>query len=272
MELTEKFLRDRVNLISKYEKWGNIDIDGKLITLHKPELLAAFAGYLKFQNRNSGSKIFYRGEKNFHINTLPSLFRFDGVDFNNSNIQNRVNAYTELINQLHSIFKSKRFLKENVGTLLQHYGLRTIWLDLVDNLFIAIWFSNYNATNENTYTFVKFFSTNYNNSELIINDLRYLHSSLSLRPHCQHGISVLKKVKIWDTDNCDYSTNLIAIAKIPNNDLFKLHGYFFSKKFMFPDEVFDNTFKLLSKNKFKFLIEAVTQKHNLSLNDLGFVN
>ncbi len=37
--------------------------------------------------------------------------------------------------------RQSRFKIDIGGAIFQHYGIRTPWIDLVDNLFIAIWFA-----------------------------------------------------------------------------------------------------------------------------------
>lgn len=271
MTYAERFLKDRKNLIERYPEW-KIEVDGKIITLNSPELLAGFAGYLKFQIKRvtTEAKVYFRGELNDHVSAIPSLYRFNNLsDFNDQNIQKRTDAYNDLINELPGLFKAKRFAEENPPCILQHYGIKTNWIDLVDNLFVALWFSNYRAAPKNDYTYIKFFSTDANGSGLQIEDLRESHSSLSLRPHCQHAISVTRSIKNWNVNNCDFSTNVIAIAKIPNNRDFKIESHIFSHEYMFPKEQVDNTLKLLRTDKFKKLLEEITEKHDLKADELG---
>jgi hypothetical protein len=268
MNYAEKFLQDRKKLRKNYSEWREIDIHDNILTFNSPDLLAAFAGYLKYQLKDA--KVYFRGEKNYYKTTIPSLYRFkNSVDFTNENIKKRTKAYSELITRLPSISLAKRFKQKDFSSLLQHYGIGTNWIDLVDNIFIALWFSNWNANNQIGYTYVKFFASQLNNDNLKIIDLRENYTSLSLRPHCQHGISATKKVDIWNVENSDFSTNLIAIAKIPNISDFKLNGQIFNGKYMFPDEIADNTLKLLKKNELTKLLAEICDKHGLNRNELG---
>lgn len=266
----EKFLKDRKKLFDKYPEWSNIDINDNMLTFRSPVLLAGFAGYLKSQLKNI--KVYFRGEKDYNKTTIPKLFRpNNNVDFTNENIEKILQAHKSLISCLPLISKASRFRHKDFNSVLQHYGIKTPWIDLVDNIFIALWFSNRNANNNIKFTYIKFFATQLNNYKLKTIDLRESYSSLSLRPHCQHGISATKKINDWNVINCDFSTNLIAIAKIPNIPDFKLNGHIFSKKYMFPDEIADNTLKILKKKKFSCLLNKICVDNKLEKDDLGIV-
>lgn len=270
VNFANKFFEDRKKLIEKYPEWNQIIIDNlseiPIIEFPNPQLLAGFAGYLKFQLKKKGN-VFYRGEKTFHDTTIPSLFRFDGTaNIDDRRIQLRKNAYDKLVASTPPLFRSYRFKRENIAPLLQHYGIKTDWLDLVDNIFVALWFANYNSKDK--YSYIKFFIDQSGESRLKVYDLRENHSSLSLRLHCQHGISVTKDIKVWNSTNMDFSEYLVAIAKISNNK-FQLTGNIFSKEYMYPNLQLDNTLKLLSKDKFKNKLGEILTEFNLKDDELG---
>lgn len=266
-DILESFYNDRKHLIAKYPEWKNFEINNRIITITTPQLLAGFAGYLKYKLR--GKNVYYRGESAFHESTIPSLFRFDKEKNEiptEEKIELRFKAHNELIEGLKTSFKATRFKNENIEPILQHYGIKTSWIDLVDNLFVSIWFSNYDSKND--FTYIKFFGKDWNDSKLLISNLIIQHSSLSLRPHCQHGFAATKKNIGWNMENIDFSSNIIAIAKIPNNESFRLNGEIFSDKYMFPGKETDNTFKLLETEKFKSLIIEIVQKYSLSIDEI----
>lgn len=262
----EMFCKDRKSLIRKYPTtWGKVkivEIDGSpVLELPSPQLLAGFSSYLKY---HCTGKIYFRGEKCFHNSTIPCLFRDINGEIT-SEIINRKQAFDELVDSVPSLYTSKRFKKDDFRPLLQHYGVKTDWLDLVDNIFVALWFSN-NRSKE-PFSYVKFFI----DTDLVVQNLRENNSSLSLRPHCQHGLSATKAVK-WDVENIDFSHNIIAIAKLPNIPEMQLSGYTFSDAYMFPNEEIDNTFKLLRKEKFQTNLDRITSRHGLTKNALGKIN
>jgi len=258
----EGFYEDRKSLIKNYPNtWGKVkmvEIEGlPVLELPLPQLLAGFSSYLKY---HYPGKVYFRGEKHFYRSTIPSLFRDLHGDIMNE-IVTRKQAYDDLVYSLPSLYKVRRF-EEDFRPLLQHYGIKTDWVDLLDNVFVALWFSS-NCSKE-VFSFVKFFG----DAELVVKDLRENHSSLSLRPHCQHGLSATKAVT-WDAGNVDFSQNLLAIARLPNTPEMKLNDYIFSDEYMFPKEELDDTLKLLKAKKFQTNLDKIIKRHGLPKNALG---
>lgn len=257
-----------VNQDRKHLKWGN-DIlikDKGIIKIGSPQLLAAFIGYLKKQHKTIG-KIYLRGEKENYKAIIPSLYR--GINITDEIIKNRTSAYNELFVSVPKLFTSYRFKQEDINPLLQHYGIKTNWIDLVDNLYIALWFAIFENTSNSGY--LKVLCTNNDATHLKVSDLREDHSSLSLRPHCQHGISVTKETTIWNTHNIDFYDYLIATIEIPNSKHFELKGEIFSKEYMFPNANLDNTLKLFLQNKMKEKISQISEKYKLEEGELGMI-
>jgi len=258
----EGFYKARKSLITKHASiWGKVKllkIEGmNVLEIPSPQLLAGFSSYLKY---HYPGKVYFRGEKQFHSSTIPSLFR-DINDNVANEIASRKAAFNELVDSLPNLYKQSRF-REDFRPLLQHYGIKTDWLDLVDNVFVALWFSN-NCSRED-FSYVKFFG----DEGLDVKDLREDHSSLSLRPHCQHGLSATKLVT-WNVDNIDFSQNMIAMAKLPNIPEMKLSGYIFSDEYMFPKKELDNTLKLLKTQKFQNNLDKILKQYGLPKNTLG---
>jgi len=140
IDLMGKFLKDRKKL-KPYSRLKYItDVPRPYLLIDQPEILAAFAGYLKFQcfKRGSNLKVFCRGQIGDH-SSIPSLFR--GENLSNDRLKRRLVAYDSLINKSKILFKASRFQSENIHPIFQHYGLKTPWLDLVDNIFVALWFA-----------------------------------------------------------------------------------------------------------------------------------
>lgn len=242
-------------------------IERNSLRIMNPQMLAAFIGYLKFQHRNLG-RIYFRWEKKNHKNTIPSLYR--GNHITDKTIKIRTSAYEDLVDSIPELYKAYRFKREDINPLLQHYGIKTNWIDLVDNLYIAIWFSLHN--NLSNSGFIKIFCEKNENDSLFISDLRNNHSSLSLRPHCQHGISATKAIKDWNLENINFNNYLVATVELPNNTLFELKGEIFTEKYMFPLKKVDNTFKLLSQKKLTTRINEIYTKYNLTDDELGIIS
>jgi len=279
MNLMEKFLQDRRKL-EAYKKIEYHESNGNnYIYIEDPRFLAGFAGYLKFQclKQKICTKVFCRGQTN-DFKIIPSLLRdLDGIISDDEIIQRRLKAYKELINKIPLLYTPYRFRLEKITPILQHYGIRTPWIDLVDNIYIAIWFAtNQFKLNENgkgyfeksckEFGWIYFMGIK---DGLEYYDLREKHSSLSLRIHVQHGISVTRNNNDWDLRNRDLKDFIIAKVKIPNNKNWNLNNFIFTTDFLFPNVNLDNTYKCLKKNIFSILLQEITEKYNLKQIEMG---
>ncbi|HUV79319.1 MAG TPA: FRG domain-containing protein, partial [Candidatus Bathyarchaeia archaeon] len=195
------YMEDFVSLLKK-RKVSDIPciiLDAKTkqsyLCIEDPHILVMLVGYLKKKLwETEKSHVFFRGQEDFR-SVIPRLFReeFRG-ELTLKRLENRYSAYDKLINELPDYSKKERFKKESAGAILQHYGIKTPWLDLVDNLYTAIWFATkkenggtqgkkieYIESGEK-YGWIYFIKCN-NGSELNWCDLRKEQSSLSLRLH-----------------------------------------------------------------------------------------
>jgi hypothetical protein len=171
------------------------------------------AGYLKHVCSET-ENIYFRGQSKLHETLSPSLFR--GTT--------RQQAQTDRVSQLRKVIAEankhasifQRFPDVFHEPLLQHYGLKTSWLDLVDNVWIALWFACHDAVTgtlipkylhfekrspyrepspsyvyilmvgaDNAPTRVPGFAKG-DNTEFV--DLRIGCPSIFVRPHAQHGV------------------------------------------------------------------------------------
>jgi len=250
--------------------------------LDTPHILALFAGYLKKNLLETAkSHVFFRGQTNDYGTMIPRLFR-GNITLNQ--LEKRILAYKKLINELPKTYEASRFQKESVGAILQHYGIKTPWLDLVDNLYTAIWFATKEPkrasgkpieyiNSKKEFGWLYFIRTKINNkSELKWYDLREEQSSLSLRLHVQHGISATRENVNWNLSNRCLNDFVVALVKFPNNKDWSLEGSLFSTKFIFPSKKIDNTYKYLKKKKFTNLINSIINEYQLEEGELGKIN
>lgn len=106
-------------------------------------------GYAKFINRDYG-EVLYRGECRLHDSLVPSLMR---GRMNASKCLENLKNLTLAIDNDEGF---RKFLKleskpseENtakIESMLQHYGVPTRYIDLVDNHWVALWMSSNSAT------------------------------------------------------------------------------------------------------------------------------
>lgn len=287
--LMTKFLDDRRHLSSIKSYVSYSEDERPYLSIAHPAILATFMGYLKYQSRIADEKkeVFFRGQTDNYKNIIPSLLR--GNDFDKINTLSE--AYENLKRQVQKLYKSTRFRNETIDNLLQHYGIKSKTLDLVDNIYVAIWFASnkwqqvegfsnlctYKESNQK-FGWIYFMlvdppSINQETSSPSFNgfcDLRKYHSSLSVRLHCQHGITYFRNNNgKWTEQNRCFDDLVIATVRIPNSEEFKMKGTIFTRDFLFPNSEIDNTYKLLRREKFAELVANVEMEFKLLPGSLG---
>lgn len=227
------------------------------------QVLIQLIGYVKyiFQRWDPSPEyeqrvVYFRGQTEHHSSICsleladaslsPSLFRDLTGKNVIKNIKSRIQKLKNFINKNEELFLDKgersqyRFA---YSAILQQYGMSTDWLDLVDNIWSALWFASHNVLPEkkmrgvNTDKFLLFEKSKKKYSyiycmsfsgltavpeepgcvveqlgspvDMKIIDLRLSVPSIYLRPHAQHGLMIKRKI----FDNChDLSNTLSDIA------------------------------------------------------------
>jgi hypothetical protein len=228
--------------------------------------LVQAAGYLKHLRGSQNSElVYFRGESKLYQTLTPTAFRQISTHRAISNAINRING---------SITHFSKPLKAT-GTyaheaLLQHYGLKTTWIDLVDNIWVALWFACHSAksvgpcgeymhferriprTDPTGKAYVLLVAADAvapekarpgfyagQNTELI--DLRIAAPSVFVRPHAQHGLLMRKK---GDTVQrpLEYSSQIRGILEIELADALEWLGNStaLSTHSLFPPPSYDN--------------------------------
>ena len=203
-------------------------------------------GHAKFNNRNWG-QVYYRGQCKLYNKLLPSLFRgckkTSSVTRELRKIINLIITDKQLSNDLKVSVSEREPSEMKIEGILQHYGLPTRYLDLVDNHWVALWMGNNRyeekkiknkychfvqrkilfedkecgiytpSTNlDELYQYIILLAVSFptNNSEgisisneHILIDLRQALPSVFLRPHAQHGLVIRKRVE-RETNVDDY--------------------------------------------------------------------
>jgi hypothetical protein len=112
---------------------------------------------------------------------------------------------------------------------------------------------------------------NTSSTKLAVSDLRRKHSSLSLRLHTQHGLVARKTVRTWNKSSIYYDEFEVARVKFPVRKNLE-SGILFSRQNMFPDASLDNTFKILTDDKWlPATIRTLERKYGLRRGDLGSI-
>jgi hypothetical protein len=215
---------------------GGSDTD--VLTVSSLPALVQVFGYLKY--KYSEGAVLLRGQTRLHESLDPSLYRPTVPTNAVKNRDKRDELIGEFIastspwkcaHELHKLihcpekldqpkrselaFVSAGTPRYSVEPLLQHYGIRTRWLDVVDNLWTALWFACHtfdtvgsfghvvrrvpkDAGAEDGYTYLliivvpgqlrEIFPGLYLSEEVArVIDLRKAVPSFYLRPHAQHG-------------------------------------------------------------------------------------
>lgn len=210
-------------------------------------------GYAKFINRSYGD-VYYRGESKLHEALRPSLFR-------GCSTTSAVEGLNKLIKTIANDAKMQHQLKldtsdsfsttNTIEAMIQHYGVKTRYLDVVDNHWVALWMGLYKnetvkqifnychyvkrtipfidaidqhkISDEDLYQYILLIAVPghserinngiYVSDEVIELDLRQALPSIFLRPHAQHGL-VIRKRQYSTADETDMANHVIGLIKI----------------------------------------------------------
>ena len=113
------------------------------LCIEQPSTLAALLAYCSGQSANT--RIFLRGTTKNHSTSYPSLFREIPDDDQRGERRRRWHAYKHVLSELRKL-NGDRWRRKDLGAVLQHYGVRTPWLDVVRNLYTAIWFATHDLS------------------------------------------------------------------------------------------------------------------------------
>lgn len=231
------------------------------------------AGYLKFTHSSTDKSegIYFRGERKIYESLSPTLFR----SVKNQNAKQRK---TSLLNNALKEFNNKCPIFAKFGQyahepLLQHYGISTSWLDVVDNIWIALWFACHQAksageNNEylhfekrtpkpNEYAYILLIGADIDrrhsgkpgwfhgeNTELI--DLRMATPSVFLRPHAQHGL-LFRCRGVSHQRPHDYRQQIRGIIRVDLNDALDWlgQGKIVGTHALFPPAYYDIGYRIL---------------------------
>ena len=228
------------------------NIDAEFMSVDDPAVLAAFVAFCS----NKEHKVFLRGCTNNCQRSVPSLFRIRSCEECDEPTRGaRWSKYKGLLEKLRSSLKGDRWKRENLGAILQHYGLRTPWLDVVHDLHTAIWFANHEfvtcgsccvaVESKQEYGWISVYS---DRKRPIIADLWSEQSSRHLRPHVQQGMSLAMQPDCAKNPSPkqDFKKHQVAQVRFPNSNVWRLCGHMFSTHFLFPAPELDDSLKQLS--------------------------
>ena len=255
-----------------YGKLATMDAAGAYMHVHNPMGLAAFVAYCSGRHR----RIYLRGCTIDHPYSVPTLFRRDGVgqQYDYPECERRWCAYQDLLTRLRGILDGTRWHRPGLGAVLQHYGLKTPWFDVVRNVYTAMWFATDDKASGNgcgPFGWISLYANT--RKELRVIDLWGKHSSKHFRPHMQQGLSLAMQADDVQKPCRQQEFNKYRIAQIRfrQSGEWDLGGHMFSRRFLFPCQMHDDSLHQLSDSAVEDAVVATCMEHGLDQEALGRV-
>lgn len=260
----------------------------EITTIHA---LNQLIGYAKFINRSYGD-VYYRGECKIHNSLMPSLFRNCSVTTPAKLLNDLINTIIldeKMQNQLKFDGFDKVSKKAVIEGLLQHYGIKTRFLDVVDNHWVALWMglnknvtykqietyyhyiprsipigdvvASTSVTADNLYQYVLLLAVPgdserinngiYFSSDYLEIDLRQALPSTFLRPHAQHGLVICKRPHVGGIEDYDLADSVVGILKMRIDYVAQWigHGNLLTQENLFPAPAYDHGYDILLSRK-----------------------
>lgn len=211
-----------------------------------PHALIQAAGYLKYiRATEAGKGVFFRGQTKLYDSLGPSLLR--DLKDNSPAVPKRreiLNKYLVEIDEQNEALKSVPSSAREA--LLQHYGIRTTWVDVVDNVWIALWFACHHARSasrgveeylhfekrcpgpdierKHLYAYILLIESaqfgqqldspgHYKDDRSETIDLRVAVPSHFVRPHAQHGI-LIRRLSKTGRPVCDFGEMHVGTVRV----------------------------------------------------------
>ena len=212
-----------------------------------------------------------RGQGKLYDSLSPTLYR--GIT-----PKTQSKRHERLSRVIHEFYSSCDLFKKVPDyarePLLQHYGIQTTWLDIVDNVWVALWFAVHRALTsgaENQYmhfdvrnpligdefAYLLLIKTEDSRVEQVKKgiskgklsetvDLRIAAPSIFLRPHAQHGL--LFRARGTDGGRLtDYSSAIAGVLRFSLEDGKRWLGFgaMHDVRGLFPPPYFDHGYRIL---------------------------
>jgi len=248
--------------------WAYLELDSPLV-------LARFNAEIRqaVLHNHPSARVYLRGQDRHFDSLRPSLFRSPNDSYPT---QRLLAAQRDFSATLAQTSARKRFQRPNLPALLQHYGVRTSWLDVVDNLYVAAWFATH-SRNSNGWIgkrtgncgWLYFISTEGSTCCLTVVDFRDEHHHLSARPLSQHGVSVTRCGNHWSSTALGFEEFVVATVRLRCGPEWRLRGFMASQRFLFPSASEDNTLKFLQQPRVRKLLRTIEKKQGFRVGTLG---
>lgn len=268
MNIITNFKNDFAELDSTFSFRTGLNVPVFKITSY--HTLVQYIGYAKYINRTIGN-VYLRGQHNLYDTLIPSIFRNIA---NSGGFSNRNNHISQFVRDCAQRMKFIQDLDEIVREpILQHYGIGTRWIDLVDNLWIALWFGSHTwhtkifereyknviprDDSEDQFLYLLLVCSDginedkdlpglYRGENTFTVDLRKAAPSIFLRPHAQHAL-LMRSKHLETVEHSDLANYIVGICKISVRDSLKWIGIngLTSARSLFPPVNFDHGYGVL---------------------------
>ena len=257
--------------------------DSAFLSIERPSSLAAFFAFCSGQSLNT--RIFLRGCTEDHATAYPSLFRGLNHDDPRHEQANRWRAYQYVLHRFQDL-DGQRWRRKDLGAVLQHYGIKTPWLDVVRNLYSAIWFATHDLQangldgkaqrTQEDYGWISFYRRKAPLAKRLLQvmDIFAQHSSTHLRPHAQHGGSLAMQSDNATEQyrNQDFNRFRVAQIRIPNSAEWTLSGHMVSTVYMFPSGDLDDSFRRLNVPAVQAILDGACRRFSICSGGLGQIS
>lgn len=271
---SELFCRIDAELFDRKNKAGGT---ARVYHVTHPHVLTQASGYLKHISARAELKtVYFRGQRTLYDATVvPSLYRGTSTTDGRHRRDMDLKCYlAKCKTESEALSPVPEYAWE---PLLQHYGINTRWVDVVDNIWIALWFACHrlktagsggkfihferrNPANEtapwNAYAYVLLLESGLTQSssepglfrdkytEAI--DLRIAVPSTFVRPHAQHGILV-RRLTGHGRPASDYSDSVVGVIRVSLHDALDWlgDGYLATSHVLFPPPSYDGGYRNL---------------------------
>lgn len=236
-----------------------------------PHALMQAVGYLK-HTADPWERIFLRGQSRLYETLSPTLYRGIKNPMAQSRKHGRLSKVIAEFEAASPLFrKVPDYARE---PLLQHYGIQTTWLDIVDNIWVALWFALNRAkisgpesqymhfdprafTADDEFGYILLIRTEDSRKERTKKgffkgqytetiDLRISAPSVFLRPHAQHGL--LFRSRGTEAGRLtDYSQAIAGIIRfsLDKGKSWLGSGIMHDVRGLFPPPFFDKGYEIL---------------------------
>lgn len=239
----------------------------KVYHVNSPHALMQSVGYLK-HTALPWERILLRGQSQLYNSLSPTLYR--GISKQGKRHERLAGVIQEFATAS-PLFKGIPHYAQE--PLLQHYGIKTTWLDVVDNVWVALWFAlnrvitsgpegqywHFEARDalDGEFGYILLMRVEDSRNERVRKgiskgeltetiDLRIAAPSVFLRPHAQHGL-LFRSRGVEGGRLTDYSNAIAGIVRFPlaAGKAWLGVGALHDVRGMFPPPYFDNGYQIL---------------------------